>query len=148
MKKLLVITFMAGLVAAQLAHAGQQNMPAGNAQKPRAADKAGMKPSTVTGCVARSGALYRLDHAIIAVDTDVDTQNRPGTEASPTPKMMSYILTGGEVKAHVGHKVEVTGTMSTDKASKETVGIKDAPGMTVAGTLNVRSVKMVSATCP
>jgi hypothetical protein len=92
--------------------------------------------------------VYRLDHAIVPVDTDADTQNRPGTEASATPKMMSYILTGGDVKSHLGHKVEVSGTMSSDKTSKETAGIKAAAGMTLAGTLNVKSVKMVSATCP
>jgi hypothetical protein len=29
-----------------------------------------------------------------------------------------------------------------------TAGIKTVPGMKLAGTLNVKSVKMVSATCP
>ena len=148
MKTLLVATFIAGVVAAQTAHGRQQNLPVDKAQKAAAADKASTKPTTITGCVAESGALYRLDHAMVAVDIDTDTQNRPGTEASPTPKMMSYILTGGDVKAHVGHKVEVTGTMSSAKASKEAVGIKGAPGMTLAGTLSVKSVKMISATCP
>ena len=148
MKKLFVVTFMAGFIAAPAAYAGQSNMPAGKGQQPKAADTAGMKPSTITGCVARSGSVYRLDNAMVAVDTDVDTQNRPGTEANPTPKMMSYILAGADVKAHVGHKVEVTGTTSTSKTSKETAGVKEAAGITLAGTLNVRSVKMVSATCP
>ena len=123
-------------------------MPAAKAQKPRVADKDGMKPTTITGCVAQSGTVYRLDHAMVAVDIDTDTQNRPGTEASATPKMMSYILMGGDVKAHVGHKVEVTGAMSSDKTSKANVGIKGAPGMELSGTLNVRSVKMISAMCP
>ena len=148
MKKLLVVTFMASLVAAQSTHASQQNMPADKAQKPAAADKGGTKPSTITGCVAESGTVYRLDHAMVAVDIDTDTQNRPGTEANATPKMMSYILMGGDVKAHVGHKVEVTGTMSSDKTSKENAAIKRAPGMELSGTLNVKSVKMISAMCP
>src|SRR5688500_15216223 len=82
MKKLFVVTFMAGLVAAQSANAGQQNMPADKAQKPRAADKGSMKPTTITGCVAESGTVYRLDHAMVAVDIDTDTQNRQIGRAS------------------------------------------------------------------
>jgi hypothetical protein len=104
-----------------------------------------MKPSTITGCVAQSDARYRLDHAIVATDSDVDTQNRPATEASATPKMTSYTLVGADLKAHLGHKVEVTGTISSDKTSTDIAGV---PGMKIVGTLNVKSVKMVSKTCP
>jgi hypothetical protein len=147
MKKLLMVAFMAGFVAALPAQAGAQNPPANKGQKP-ATDKDSMKPMTITGCVAQSGALYRLDHAMVATDPDVDTQNRPATEASATPKMMSYGLIGADVKAHLGHKVEVTGTMSSDKTSKDTAEIKEVPGMKLVGTLNVKSVKMVSNTCP
>ncbi len=87
-----------------------------------------MKPSTITGCVAQSGAVYRLDHAMIGTDPDVDTQNRPSTEASPTPKMLSYTLIGADVKAHLGHKVEVTGTISSDKTPKDTAASHRGPG--------------------
>jgi hypothetical protein len=69
--------------------------------------------------------------------------------------VISYELVGGtNLKAHVGHKVEVTGTMAK----------MDAGAMAKTGTmakdkmpsdqdmqsmkLNVASVKMVSATCP
>lgn len=127
----LLVAFAAALPS----HAAQQ--------KPGAA-----KPSTISGCVAQSGASYRLDHAVVATDPDVDTQNRPATEASPTPKMLSYLLTGGDVKSHVGHKVEVTGTISTETKSKDVADIKGVPGMKIAGTLNVTSVKMIAATCP
>ena len=136
MRKVFTAIFLAGFVSAAVAaQAGQQNMPAAKDQK----------PSTITGCVAQSGARYRLDHAIVATDGDVDTQNRPATEASPTPKMMSYALVGGDLKAHLGHKVELTGTISSDKTSKEIAGV---PGMKIVGTLNVKSVKMISTTCP
>jgi hypothetical protein len=144
MKKVLTAVFLAGFVGAVPAQAGQQSMPAVNDQKP-ATSKDTMKPSTITGCVAQSDARYRLDHAIVATDSDVDTQNRPGTEASATPKMMSYTLVGADFKAHLGHKVEVTGTISSDKTSKDVAGV---PGMKIVGTLNVKSVKMVSQTCP
>ena len=135
MEKRLLVGILAGLVCAVSAAAGQQKAPA-------------QKPSTITGCVAQSGALYRLDHAIMATDQDVDTQNRPATEASPTPNLISYALVGGDLKGHVGHKVEVTGTVSTAKPSKAAADLKAAPGMTLAGSLNVKSVKMVANTCP
>ena len=147
MKKLFMVVFLAGFVVAVPAQARQQNMPADKGQKP-ATDKDSVKPSTITGCVAQSGVLYRLDHAIVGTDPDVDTQNRPAAEASATPKMMSYTLVGADLKAHIGHKVEVTGTISSDKSSKNTAEIKGMPGMKLVGTLSVKSVKMVSMTCP
>jgi len=134
MKKLLMAVFLAASVAALAAQAGQQ--------------KPGVKPSTITGCVAQSGTSYRLDHAVVATDPDVDAQNRPATEASPTPKIMSYTLAGADMKAHLGHKVEVTGTISSDTKSKDSAEIKGVPGMKLVGTLNVKSVKMISAICP
>ena len=135
MKKLFMVVFLAGLVWAGSAQAGQQKTAAA-------------KSSTISGCIAQAGASYRLDHAIVATDPDVDTQNRPAPEASPTPKMISYTLVGGDLKAHVGHKVEVTGTMSSDTTSKGAAEIKAAPGVKLVGTLNVKSVKMISETCP
>jgi hypothetical protein len=134
MKNLLITAFIVGLAA---------GVPAQKA----AIDKDSLTPMTIRGCVAQSGAQYRLDHAMVATDPDSETQTRPATESSTTPKMISYILTGADVKAHVDHKVEVTGTLSRD-TPQVTAGIKTIPGMKLAGTLNVKSVKMVSATCP
>ena len=142
MQTISTIILLSGFVGAMSAQAGQQNMPT---VKDQTTSKDSMKPSTITGCVAHSDARYRLDHAIVATDADVDTQNRPATEASATPKMISYILVGADVKAHLGHKVEVIGTISGDKTSSDIAGI---PGMKIVGTLNVKSVKMVSKTCP
>lgn len=135
MNKWWLTVLVAGVVGAQSVPAGQQKMPTA-------------KPTTIVGCVAQSRGGYRLDHAIISTDTDADTQQRPSTEASATPKMLSYLLIGGDVKAHLGHKVEVTGTVTSDKTSKDSADVKATPGMTLAGTLNVKSLKMVSATCP
>ena len=147
MSKLLMVVILAGFGAMLQADAGQQNAGPRAGQKP-APEKDTMKPVTVAGCVAQSGAVYRLDHAIVGIDTDVDTQNRPATEASPIPKMIAYTLTGADVKAHLGHKIEVTGTISTDTKSNAATDIKGAPGMKLVGTLNVKSVKMVANTCP
>lgn len=65
------------------------------------------------GAAAGAKASYRLD----------------GTESTLTP--------------HVGHKVEITGTLEERPASAAAGGT-NAP----AGTLKVDSVKMVSTTCP
>ena len=134
--------FLAGFIAVEPGRAAPQK------GENQVTGKDGAKLSTITGCVAQSGALYRLDQAIIGTDPDVDTQSRPAPEASRTPKMLSYALTGADLKAHLGHKVEVTGTITSDSTSKETSAIKGMPGMKPAGTLNVKSVKMVAETCP
>ena len=59
----------------------------------------------------------------------------------------SYRLDGTEntLTPHVGHKVEITGTLEERPASAAAGGASsNAP----AGTLKVDSVKMVSTTCP
>src|ERR687896_214240 len=98
MNKLWLPVVVVGVLGAQSAPAGQQKMPT-------------VKPTTIAGCVAQARGVYRLDHAIISTDIDADTQQRPSTEASTTPKMLSYMLIGADVKEHLGHKVEVTGTV-------------------------------------
>ena len=142
MRKLLMVVFLTGFIAAAPARAAFQK------GENQATGKNDAKLSTITGCVAQSGALYRLDQAIIGTDPDVDSQNRPSPEASRPPKTLSYALIGADLKAHVGHKVEVTGTITSDRTSKDTTAIKGIPGTNPAGTLNVKSVKMVAETCP
>ena len=111
----------------------------------------GMKSMSVTGCVAAKDGHYMLDNAMMAGDM----------KAMPAGDMkaMSYHLAGGDLKAHVGHKVEVTGSlaakakmgddkmamgkMGNDKMANDKMGAADAHG-----TLNVTAVKMISATCP
>jgi hypothetical protein len=127
-----VVTLAGAAVAAQGAGApGQEKKPdAGSI--------------TVTGCVAPGSAAdqFQLTNATLGAAP-------PAAEkASDKPKLglgASYNLVGGtNLKAHVGHKVEVTGTMAKPDAAA-----KPAPGGTApAGTLNVSDVKMVSTSCP
>ena len=102
-----------------------------------------MKSMAVTGCVAEKDGHYMLNNAMMAGDT----------------KAMAYDLMGGDLKAHVGHKVEVMGStdakmmakgkMDKDKMSKDKMMEKDKMGMSeMHGTLHVKSVKMIAATCP
>ena len=139
MRTLSIVVFLVGCIAAVPGRAALQK---GESQ---ATGKDGAKLSTITGCVAQSGALYRLNQAIIGTDPDVDTQTRQSPEG--TPKILSYALIGADLKAHLGHKVEVTGTLTNDRTSKNTA-IKEIPGMKPAGTLTVKTVKMVAETCP
>jgi len=84
---------------------------------------------------------------------DKDKMKEPGMTVG---YMMSYELVGGDLKAHMGHKVEVTGTMSKmdmdrmgkmDKMTRmerdKMISEKDMKLM----RLNVKSIKMVSANC-
>lgn len=118
-------------------------------------------PVTVTGCVAETTAgQYTLTNAMMA--------NKVGHDKMPADKMsadkmpadmkhhdMTYRLSGGtDLKAHVGHKVQVTGTMGKMDSSQAGAMDKDRPAATSdkammkPGNLTVTSVTMISATCP
>jgi hypothetical protein len=98
-----------------------------------------MKSMTVTGCVAEKDGKYMLNNGMMAGDK----------------KATTYDLMGGDLKAHVGHKVEVTGSedskmgkMNKDKMSKDKMMDKDKMAMPeMHTTLHVKSVKMIAATC-
>lgn len=87
------------------------------------------KSMAVTGCVAEQNGHYMLNDAMMSGSTKDDM------------KPMSYDLMGGDLKAHVGHKVEVMGSVS--KKSKDKTGMSD-----MNETLRIKSVKMISTTCP
>jgi maltose-binding protein MalE len=100
------------------------------------------QPTSVTGCLSQG--------------TAKDAFAITGTDGK------AYSLTSSTIKLdqHVGHKVTVTGTSAgvETAALKDTSAKKDAgmtkdtsmtkeTGATGAGTLNVSSLKMVSAEC-
>jgi hypothetical protein len=89
-----------------------------------------MKDVKVTGCVA---AGTEADHFMLEKAMMADKK-----DGAP----MSYALMGGTLKPHVGHKVEVTGTLDDKKPTMAA----DKPA--AAGPmLKVKSVKMISPTC-
>ncbi|HEY1912010.1 MAG TPA: hypothetical protein VGG73_13880 [Vicinamibacterales bacterium] len=122
---------------------GAAGLSAAQADKQTDKMDKGMKSMTVTGCVAEKDGHYMLNNAMMAGDT----------------KPVTYDLTGGDLKAHLGHKVEVTGSNDgkmmdkgkmdkMDKMSNDKMTDKDKMGMSdTHGTLQVKSVKMISATC-
>lgn len=122
---------------------------------PMAKDQMGKKDMTVSGCVtAGTGAgQFMLTNAMMAAGGGMDKgKMKPGM--ADDHMMMSYELVGGkDLKAHVGHKVEVTGNLSKadmDHMAKMDKTEKDkmmADKNMKAMKLNVTSFKMVSANC-
>ena len=117
--------------------------------KDKAQDKTAKADTvTITGCVADKDAKghFMLNNAAAAPS--------PSSAASPTTVASSYVLSGGgDLKAHVGHKVEITGTIDQAKMSDKpadtatgTSGSTPEKGAS-ADTLKVKSVKMVAETC-
>lgn len=147
MKRLMIAVWMAALVASGAA----AQTPMGQMGKDKMAKDKMMKPVTVTGCVAagKDAEHFMLTDAVLT-----------GEKAGK-----SYDLMGGDLKAHLGHKVEVTGTLGImamppkDKVAmgkdKEKMPMEKgehgmAKGKMAAphSMLHVTSVKMVAASCP
>lgn len=115
---------------------------------------------TVTGCVAAgemSGS-YLLTHAMMA-DAKMMAKDKMAMDKAKmdskmdkdkmmSDHMMSYALEGGgDYKPHLGHTIEVTGTMEKPMtAMKPMTGMTDKPMK--PAVLTVTSMKMISATCP
>jgi hypothetical protein len=68
----------------------------------------------------------------------------------------SYTLVGGEnLKAHVGHKVEITGTpdatagqMPSSQSPSSSTSSSTSTMKPAVSTLKVQSLRMISSTCP
>jgi hypothetical protein len=132
MKRMITMLAIAGLCSTGAVLAAQAPAPAAPAKsakkadaatQPAKADKMAKEPKAAatayTGCVAegtKKGS-YVLNDATATGSTD----------------KANYDLKGGSLKAHVGHKVEVTGAVT-----------KPATGNSV---LAVKKVKMVAASC-
>lgn len=71
------------------------------------------------------------------------------TSPSSTSMGSSYVLNGhdSELKNHVGHKVEVTGTVDAKADTGSSSSASPASTMTANTKLNVSSVKMIAADC-
>ena len=147
MKKVITGTFAAALfavaVSAQTPAAGQ---PPGAGQPPQDTKDA-PKAATVTGCLKAgdtpdsfmlSDLKWKDDKA--AVGTAGST-----TPAAPPVSASSLKLVGSKLSDHVGHTVEVTGTIAAkaDKAADPAA----RPAAAAAPSLNVSNIKMIAATC-
>ena len=111
------------------------------------------KKVTFSGCIERQPASaaavtgaptmpFMLTNASAGASAPV------ATSGAASASKVSYRLDGTEstLTPHVGHKVEITGTVEERPASA--AGGASASANAPAGTLKVDSVKMVSTTCP
>ena len=134
------------LVALSCAAVLTAQPPGQSAQKPA-------NVVTATGCVAMgagAGAFTLTDATLMPVAAD---KAAPPAKGKTDPDhAMTYMLLGtaADLKAHVGHKVTVTGTLVKPDLPKTTPpSERDKASRPMSGgTLNVTSVKMVSSTCP
>ena len=122
---------------------------------------------TMSGCIAagKDSNHYMLTNAMMVGGMmDKDKMAKDKMQPGMSGHVMSYELVGGgDLKAHLGHQVEVTGTMSKsdmdkmrkmgsmDKMDKDKMDKDKMGGMSDKDMkpmkLNVKSVKMTSASC-
>ena len=131
----LLVIWGAALATAQSGTTAEAGKDAQNTTK--------VETVVVTGCVAQStdGKGYILDEAIMAprpIDNKVD--GRPVAAPSGDKMVMTYILEGGNMKRHLGQKVEISASVIAENTMA--MDHKD-----VGGTLKVKTVKMVGASC-
>jgi hypothetical protein len=105
---------------------------------------------TIRGCVAESMGRYMLNKALVVKPTPTPV---PSAASDPAPAKTSddhvYELIGDRVKPHVGHQVEIVGTMPSKAATGNAQEPQD-PKQTahpMTGTVNVKTVTMLASTC-
>jgi hypothetical protein len=145
----LVVSFglVAGLAAALSAQAPSSNVKVNQ----KTVQSIRVK---VIGCVAGAteAGRYRLTNAFLSGDDLPSTAGTAGKAGSGKDVSFenspSYDLIGGDLKAHMGHKVEVIGITSDTKLNNSD-SLSAALGSSTheKATLTVSSVKMIAATC-
>jgi len=127
-----------------------QSAPPSSAQK-------SAKTITVSGCVTKAqqsptgttgatGAAGTNEAKFVLTNAALASKDTAGTAGAPATAIASeYKLDASDSKLtpHVGHKVEVTGTVAEPMGGEE----KPAASAANAPTLKVDSVKMIAATC-
>ena len=125
------------------AYAQQQQRESTNQPTPAAV--------TLRGCVAESMGHYLLNNPTVV---DPKPTSVPSSSADPssvkTADVQPYELIGGQAKGHVGHQVEIVGTMRSDRETVATRGSEQATPTAhpMAGRVAITSLKMLATTCP
>ena len=133
-------TLVAIALTAVATVAAQQPPPA---QQPPASAPSASDKVVVTGCIQRGiqspvGTTGAASAAAADASKFILTKASPASDATATPKTYRLDAEDSQLTAHVGHKVEVTGS----------IGAKPAPGDAAAPSkLKVTSVKMIAASC-
>jgi len=146
MKRLITTACVAAVCAG--ASLGAQSM---GKDKMAKMDKMPKGTVTMTGCVTPGSMSdhYMLTNAMMSHNTMGKDTTGMKKDAMGNDHPMSYALSGGDLKAHVGHKVEVTGTVAKPgtmgKMKDHDSTVKD--DMAKVSTLKVQSVTMLSDSC-
>jgi hypothetical protein len=124
---------------------------------PKRSDAPPAKVTTVTGCVERADQLPSTGTETTTVDSQhfvlIRAQPSAGkAAAAPTPTatagslgpMYRLVVDAQKLNPHVGHKVEITGTV--EAAAGTRASSADASPST-SPSLTVQSIKMLSETC-
>jgi hypothetical protein len=158
MKRALAGTFLAATFAvglsAQSTTPPQSTTP--QAQPPMQESKDAAKTITVTGCLKAGDTA----DSFILSDLKWSNKDKPagavGTSGAGAPPAMASATTlkvipgSTKLSEHVGHTVEVTGTVSAKAPSASPATPADPASSRAASagpSIDARSVKMVSATC-
>src|SRR5262245_36825840 len=116
---------------------------------------------TLTGCLTKTGSDYMLMNARAedakpgapaaagATTTAGAAAGTVGTRGADTPQMWK-LSEGNDLDKHVGHKISVTGSRAKDADHPPAAPPTSTAAATAASSapkLDVKSVKMISATC-
>jgi hypothetical protein len=104
---------------------------------------------TLRGCVAESMGHYLLNNATV-VEPKAAPVPSPSADPSAvkTADVQPYELIGGQAKAHVGHQVEIVGTMPSDRETAARGSEATPSAHPMAGRVTIKSVKVLTTTCP
>lgn len=125
-----------------------------------AQESATAKPITVTGCVGRAqeqqattgttgAAMATPETKFVLTNASVKTSETTGTTGTAAPSTTAisseYRLDSDDAKltTHVGHKVEITGTVEQPSRTEQ----KPPASAANAPTLKVDTVRMIASTC-
>src|SRR4051812_12242467 len=118
------------------------------------------KDVKITGCVERltasdtatgtSGTAGTAPITFVLSNASMTPSGTTGTTGSSTPIASKYRLDTDDAKVspHVGHKVEITGTVDEQASTTATTPPATTSTSAAEPKVKVDSVRMISSTCP
>ncbi len=129
---------------------------------PQSSSSSAASTITVTGCVQRApaagtttgtsgtaGSASASEPKFVLERAMASPSSSTGTSGATTPTASSYRLSADDAKLtpHVGHKVEISGTLDKAASSASASPSSSSASSTTAPTLKVDTVKMIAASC-
>ena len=145
----IVLAASTGIAAQTPQNQTPQNQNSPSTQEPKTqAKEPGKDELTVTGCVSLGDQGKYLLRNATYVGVASTTRAMPPAGASTTAPVRSYELTGtSDLKTHVGHKVDVKGTLDDTKVLQQQGQTSASTSQPAPEVLKVTSVKPIADTC-